>query len=276
MTRKRLAWGIAALFVLMLVLWMATSDNALCVSTYRIESARLPDAFDGFKIAQVSDLHNADICEELSAMLADIKPDIIVITGDMIDSRRTDTDNALRFAKAVAEAFPCYYVPGNHEARIPEKYATLCDGLRALGVTVLENEGADISLGGESIRLVGVKDPNFSRGDDEAVMRDALDGLAAHGGYTVLLSHRPELFDVYAEYGADLVFSGHAHGGQFRLPLVGGVAAPDQGFFPKYDAGLFEKGKTSMLVSRGIGNSIIPLRIHNPPEIVVAELCVEE
>ena len=91
-------------------------------------------------------------------------------------------------------------------------------------------------------------------------------------GYTVLLSHRPELFAVYAEQGIDLVFSGHAHGGQFRLPILGGLIAPNQGLFPQFDAGQFTSGQTAMLVSRGIGNSVIPIRINNRPQIVVAEL----
>ena len=90
--------------------------------------------------------------------------------------------------------------------------------------------------------------------------------------YAILLSHRPELFETYAACGVDLVLSGHAHGGQFRLPFIGGLIAPNQGLFPKYDAGLFTDGNTNMIVSRGIGNSIIPIRFNNRPEIVLLEL----
>ena len=96
--------------------------------------------------------------------------------------------------------------------------------------------------------------------------------LDEEDGYTILLSHRPELFEVYAENNIDLIFSGHAHGGQFRIPFVGGLIAPNQGLFPKYDAGIYEEGNTTMVVSRGIGNSIVPFRINNRPEIVLVEL----
>lgn len=95
------------------------------------------------------------------------------------------------------------------------------------------------------------------------------------GGYTILLSHRPELFDVYVESGVDLVFSGHAHGGQFRIPFIGGVVAPNQGVFPKYDAGIFAEGNTNMVVSRGVGNSIIPFRVNNRPEVIIIELTTQ-
>jgi predicted MPP superfamily phosphohydrolase len=103
-------------------------------------------------------------------------------------------------------------------------------------------------------------------------MTGKLDELICEDTYTILLSHRPELFELYVESKADLVFSGHAHGGQFRIPFVGGLIAPNQGLFPKYDAGIYEEGNTTMVVSRGIGNSIVPFRINNRPEIVLAEL----
>ena len=126
---------------------------------------------------------------------------------------------------------------------------------------------------------MGIDDPSFQEdylfGDSESVVRQAIYDLQNESdGYTILLSHRPELFDLYVETEMDLVFSGHAHGGQFRLPFVGGLVAPNQGFFPKYDAGLFSEGSTNMIVSRGVGNSIIPIRFNNRPEIIVATLCI--
>ena len=150
-------------------------------------------------------------------------------------------------------------------------------GLTDLGVTVLENQKVPITKDGESITLMGIQDPSFRTdylfGDAENVSRQAITSLQNESDvYTVLLSHRPELFDLYVDAGVDLVFSGHAHGGQFRLPFVGGLVAPNQGLFPKYDAGQFVEKNTTMIVSRGVGNSIIPFRINNPPEIVVVEL----
>lgn len=171
---------------------------------------------------------------------------------------------------------PCYYVTGNHEARASE-YDALKTGLIKLGVTVLENEKTELERDGEKITLIGVKDPSFSSDylfhDEEAIMEAQLKALVdKDDGFTLLLSHRPELFEIYVTCNADLVLSGHAHGGQFRLPFIGGLAAPNQGLFPKYDAGLFSEGKTKMLVSRGIGNSIFPFRFNNRPEIILIEL----
>ena len=145
------------------------------------------------------------------------------------------------------------------------------------GAVILENQKVQITREGESITLMGIDDPSFQEnylfGDAEGVAKQAISDLKdASDGYTILLSHRPELFDTYVDSGVDLVFSGHAHGGQFRLPFVGGLVAPNQGFFPQYDAGQFDEENTTMIVSRGVGNSIIPIRFNNRPEIVVAQL----
>lgn len=257
------------------------------LNTYTIASSRLPDAFDGYRIAHVSDLHNTEIGdhnEKLLAMLRQASPDMIVITGDLIDSRNTDIEIALEFAEAAMRIAPCYYVTGNHEARISE-YDTLREGLIESGVTVLEDCSLDIEQSGETIILIGVDDPSFRTDylfeDDTILMKDKLRALTwdkdtknTKAAYTILLSHRPELFDVYSENSVDLVLSGHAHGGQFRLPFIGGLAAPNQGLFPKYDAGLYTEGNTNMLVSRGIGNSIFPFRFNNRPEVILIELGV--
>ena len=152
-------------------------------------------------------------------------------------------------------------------------------GLAEAGVIVLENQKVEITRDGEAITLMGIDDPSFQEsylfGDAESVAKQAIEMLQSESdGYTVLLSHRPELFELYVKTGMDLVFCGHAHGGQFRLPFIGGLVAPNQGFVPKYDAGLFSEENTSMLVSRGVGNSIIPIRFNNRPEIILAELKV--
>ena len=211
------------LCVNILVAWTVWGNKALMANTVAISSSRIPATFSGFQIAQVSDLHNAEFGEnnaELLKLLSESRPDIIVITGDLIDVNHTDVGIALCFAQESVKIAPTYYVTGNH----------------AMVSTKLKN-------------LIG----------DES-------------GYTILLSHRPELFETYVDGGIDLVFSGHVHGGQFRLPFIGGLVAPKQGLFPKYDAGLYTGGGTSMVVSRGIGNSIIPFRFNNRPEIVLVEL----
>lgn len=263
---------LAALLLVALITQIVWENRSLELNSYRVISDRLPKAFDGFRIAQVSDLHNTELGkdnEKLLSMLSDAEPDMIAITGDMIDSRNTNVDRALAFAKEAVQIAPCYYVTGNHEAWTNE-YSRLKEGLTALGVTVLEDAKAQIILSEESITLVGVADPDFQTAP---LLESKLDELISdENGYTILLSHRPERFQAYARSNVDLVLSGHAHGGQFRLPLIGGIFAPDQGLFPKYDGGIYTEGNTNMVVSRGIGNSIIPFRINNRPEVVLIEL----
>lgn len=280
--RKKIVLAVVAAVLLALIIWIAWGNTALELNTYTVTGSRLPDAFDGYRIAHVSDLHNAQMGEnneKLLGMLRSAEPDMIAITGDLIDSRNTDIEIALHFVREAMEIAPCYYVTGNHEARV-DAYGELRAGMEAAGVIVLEDMKIEISLEGETVTLMGVNDPSFQTdylvGDAETVMNTKLTELLDDSmGFTVLLSHRPELFDTYAEHGIDLILSGHAHGGQFRLPFIGGLVAPNQGFFPKYDAGLYTEGNTNMLVSRGIGNSLLPFRINNRPEVILIELSCE-
>lgn len=270
---------IGSIFFILLI-WTVWGNTALMVSTISISSSHIPAAFSGFRIAQVSDLHNAEFGRnnaELLSLLSESRPDIIVITGDLIDAQHTDVKIALCFARESVKIAPTYYVTGNHEAASPQ-YDTLKAGLEAVGVIVLEDETVYIERGGETISLLGLADPDFTIradmfGEVSAMVSTKLRNLVDdESRYTILLSHRPELFETYVDGGVNLVFSGHAHGGQFRLPFIGGLVAPNQGLFPKYDAGLYTDGSTSMVVSRGIGNSIIPFRFNNRPEIVLVEL----
>lgn len=264
--------------LLILIVWTAWGNAALELNTYTISSRGLPDAFDGYRIAQVSDLHNAEFGDgnqRLLDMLREAEPDMIAITGDLIDSRKTNIAVALAFAEEAVRIAPCYYVSGNHEARVLE-YRELKAGLEAAGVTVLDDARVEIEISGKSITIIGVNDPSFLADyltSDAAVMDRKLSELSSEdASFTILLSHRPELFDAYAAHEMDLVLTGHAHGGQFRLPLIGGLIAPNQGLFPKYDDGLYSEGNTNMIVSRGLGNSIIPFRFNNRPEVVLIEL----
>ena len=277
--RRRITFAVVAAFLSALVIWTVWGNTALELNRYTVTSNRLPDGFDGYRIAHVSDLHNTEMGKEnekLLTMLREAEPDIIAITGDLIDCRRTDMEVALRFTAAAMEIAPCYFVAGNHEARI-SGYDELKERLTEQGVVVLEDACVGLERSGEKIVVIGVNDPAFPiedlSGDSESVMKKKLQGLSeSEDEFTILLSHRPELFESYADSNMDLVLSGHAHGGQFRLPFVGGVLVPNQGFFPKYDAGLFTEGTTTMLVSRGIGNSAFPFRFNNRPEVILVEL----
>lgn len=282
---RRLAVScVAAVLLFALVLWTIWGNTALMVSGFIISGSRIPPAFSGFRIAQVSDLHNAEFGKDnatLLRMLSESAPDIIVITGDLVDSSHTeDIETALVFAKKAVLIAPVYYVTGNHEAALAQ-YDRIRAGLETAGVTVLEDSAVQLERDGGEITLIGLSDPDFTIkgdmfGEVPSMVSTKLGELSGGGsGYTILLSHRPELFETYAACGIDLIFSGHAHGGQFRLPFIGGLVAPNQRLFPKYDAGLYTDGGTAMVVSRGIGNSIIPLRFNNRPEIVLVELLAE-
>lgn len=260
------------LFTLAVIGWILWGNTALQVSRYTVESKDLPESFDGFRIAHVSDLHNAEFGQDnkkLLSLIAENEPDIIVITGDLIDSRRTDIDVALTFIREALKIAPCYYITGNHESRVAAYYRMEVE-MREAGVTVLRNYKASINRDGESIHILGLDDRTFS---GSAKFTQNLDALAGNEhGFTLLLTHRPEVFPLYCFYPIDLVLCGHTHGGQIRLPWLGAVFCPNQGWFPEYDAGLYHQRNTTMIISRGLGNSLFPFRVNNRPELVMVTL----
>ena len=266
--------AIILIIITALIMW---GNKALETNTYIIESDKISRSFDSYRIAQVSDLHNTQIGKDNKRLINALKagqPDIIVVTGDIIDSMFTNVDVAVNFMEQAVEIAPCYYINGNNESRIPDEYEKLKAELAKLNVTILENDSIKLSKNGDYITLSGINDPVFYADIvrpnlTETTIKNA---KPDDDSYTILLSHRPELFELYVKYDFDLVFSGHAHGGQFRLPYVGGLFAPHQGFFPEYDSGLFTEQNTNMLVSRGVGNSLFPFRVNNRPEIIIAEL----
>lgn len=214
--------------LLSLIVWTVWSNTALMVSTVTVSSNRIPAAYSDFRIAQVSDLHNAVFGEdnaELLQILSECEPNIIVITGDLVDAEHTDIDVALDFAKEAAQIAGTYYVTGNHEASLSQ-YDELKAELENIGVVVLEDTAMQLEYNGEKIRLIGLSDPSFTIkgdmfGEVPAMVDTKLRGLIGDkDDYTILLSHRPELFETYVNCGVDLVLSGHAHGGQFRLLAV--------------------------------------------------------
>lgn len=269
---------ILLLFVLLFVVWAIWGNLTIATTYYNVTSEKIPSLFDGYKIVQISDLHNAEFGHD-NALIIEIidkaEPDIIVITGDLIDSSRTNIDIAVRFASQAARIAPCFYVTGNHEARIGSDYQQLEKGVTDAGVKILHDESVSLYKNGDTIQLIGLDDPQFAGRDEsvqEGTLESKLKGLKLQDGFNLLLSHRPELFKVYVSANMDLVLSGHTHGGQFRLPFIGGIVAPDQGLFPKYDAGIFRENGTTMVISKGLGNSVIPFRLNNRPEIVIVEL----
>lgn len=266
MKKKQISLIVIAAILLMAVAWLIWGNVTVGLTKYEIYEENLPAAFDGYRIAHVSDLHNSGLWEQVIEQLRQAQPDIIVITGDIVDSRKTDVQISLDFAAETVKIAPCYYVTGNHETRLAkDAFDSLLEGLMDLGVTVLSNEQMLLEKDGVQIALIG-------HGWGET---DEMGTLSDFAGYRILLSHQPEAFADYAAAEYDLVFSGHAHGGQFRLPLIGGLYAPGQGILPEYDSGVYTEGRTDMVVSRGIGNSGFPIRFNNRPEVILLTLRVD-
>ena len=266
---------VALLLCVGAVVWALWANTAPERTDYVVASAKLSQEFEGFRIAQIADLHCAEYDkgnQKLLSMLREAQPDIIVFTGDTFDERHPDKSSVLALLQECVQIAPCYMVTGNHECAMNRHdYYALEAQIREIGVEILHAEAVTLERAGASIVLLGVDDENY-----EGVLHSSarLRELAGTDGFTVLLSHRPEYFWRYAEAQIDLTLSGHAHGGQFRLPLIGGLYAPGQGAFPEYDCGVYTFENANMVVSRGIGQSSFPLRLNNRPELVVVSLTV--
>lgn len=260
------------LYVAAFVLFLYANNNLLGTTEYTIESERLPKSFDGFRIVQVSDLHDATFGEgqqRLVEKIREAEPDAVFLTGDLIDSRRYNLQNSLDAVQKLVEFADVYYVLGNHEVAVNE-VDEIYMALERLGVHILPNQSLEIERDGERLAIIGIEDPLMGREVGE-MLDEAMVGLD-EDAYKILLSHRPEEFEEYVEHRLDVVFTGHAHGGQVRLPFIGGLVAPGQGWLPAYSSGMHEESGTRMLISRGLGNSLVKQRLFNPPELIVVEL----
>ena len=249
-------------------------QGELGVTRYELSLPEGLEGLDGLKIAQISDVHSADIQGELQTALREADPDLIVFTGDLVNREDRDLSCALSLAAMAAQIAPAYYAPGNHEADNP-CYPELREGLEEAGITVLENESVQLWYRGARVNIIGLLDLAFHP-QGRTAAREELPGLiqdlSVHGALNVVLSHRPSLMEEYADSGADLVFSGHAHGGQVRMPLIGPLFAPDEGALPDYTAGTYLAGETWVVVSRGLGNGTPFPRLWNAPELVVVTM----
>lgn len=283
--KKLIIVMILLIFIITFCYWQ---NNNIVVTNIDYVNSKIPSGFNGYKILQISDLHNKKFGanqKNLISLTKEINPDIIVITGDLIDSRRTNKDNmniATSYIKSAVDIAPVYYVSGNHESR-SDLYEELKIIFEEYGVINMDNTHKNIQLNGVTISLLGLADICFNPIDNyeypnspfsfDEILRNLK--TKSKNNFTILLSHRPELITLYAKENIDLVFSGHAHGGQIRLPFLGGIIAPDQGFFPQYTNGIHRLNSTSLVISRGLGNSLAPQRIFNRPELVVVTLSNE-
>lgn len=261
--------------------YMYYTNNFVKLTNYKIIDSNLPAAFNGYKILHISDFHNYEYGKDNIRVLNQVKetrPDIIVITGDLIDAHKTNMEISLKFVKEILNVAPVYYVPGNHEGNNLNRYELFSGYLKNLGVNIIAGKSEVIEKDGAEINIVGLLEQSFYKNDnrkDSEIVNDDLSSINYNKeNYTILLNHKPELFETYVQNNINLVFCGHAHGGQWRIPFIGGVYSPHQGFFPKYTSGVHNKNNTNMIVSRGVGNSSsMSLRINNMPEIILVELC---
>jgi uncharacterized protein len=268
------------LIIIAMILYCIYQDNDIVTTKIEYENKKIPVGFNGFVIAQVSDLHNKRFGSggaQLLEKIRNISPDIIVITGDIIDRRRYDPDTAMAFIDGALKIAPLYFAPGNHEAW-SKRYHSIESALQSRRVIILNNASEELTRGGDVINIIGLTDPAFSMKNHKEKLNPVLMERYLHSlpksaaAFVIALSHRPELLQLYSENDLDLVFCGHAHGGQIRLPLLGGLYAPSQGILPKYTSGKYTQRNTSMIVSRGLGNSSFPIRINNRPQLIAVRL----
>lgn len=318
------AIGGAALFYLF-------ENNAIATTELTYCSPRVPEGFDDCRIVQVSDLHNKTFGKgnkKLVRKIRNLQPDMIFLTGDLIDKRRPNLQGALEFAKQTVEIAPTYFVTGNHE-QWSGIWEELIPGLYEAGITVLDNQYTALLRGDDALFLMGLADIDFISYNGEMdggvmpkerklrlnrgkpryspAQKDAFEAqlhklcrqadlewpsvmpyrdMAEKTPFKILLSHKPEFAEIYARQEVDLIFCGHAHGGQVRLPIIGGLYSPGQGLLPRFTNGMYDLKKRSgkkesegmpeansaMVVSRGMGDSVIPMRIGNRPELILVTL----
>lgn len=279
------------LIMLILAAWFLPGlYNGLKIQHYNVEAEAIKNPV---RIALIADLHSCRYGENEQELIRAIdaqKPDLLILAGDIFDDGLSD-DNTEALLRGVAGRYPCYYVTGNHEywsgsRAFAEKMAIL----ETYGVTRLAGEMETVTVNGEIINLCGVDDQDANLIVETEANQDrqqlALEGrhafeqqladvkeMSSNGHYTILLSHRPEWFDLYVHHGFDLVLCGHAHGGQWRIPgILNGVFAPNQGFFPKYTGGRYPSGETTMIVSRGLARETTRVpRFYNRPELVIID-----
>lgn len=258
-----------------LIIWCFIEHQILITRRQNIVFENLPNAFNNMKIIQISDIHHRKFGENQKRILKRVKremPDIIVITGDLISRDMRDFSETGNFCKDLSKVAPVLFSMGNHELDLPDKVrSTYVETLKNAGVHVLFNSSYPLRKDDEVIYFIGASldisvyhDENHSYSDlNPYSLKELETDIGTYNGFTVLLAHNPLIFDVYAAWNADLILSGHVHGGVIRLPLIGGLLSPERKFFPAYTRGLYQMNSSKLYVSAGIGK----LRLFNPSEI---------
>lgn len=275
--RTKILIIILTLLIVLLGIRLYIDHNLIKTTSYEVCSEKIPKSFDGYKILQISDLHNKNFGTQLFEKVCKEEPDIIVMTGDMVSANSLDFSNFLNFAKRISEKYTVYYIKGNHEGTLEKSdYNVIKDALEVYGITILDNQKVELKIGEDKINLYGMwcNQRYYSRADADksyTVKQETVTkllGEADKNEYNVLLMHTPNYFEEYEKWGADLVLSGHVHDGLIRLPFVGGVFSPDRKLFPKYSCGEYEINNSTMIVNTGLSRGTTGFRLFNRPEIV--------
>lgn len=247
------------ILLLLLIVFILINNNYIVITKYDY----INDYVDNFRIIQISDLHNKEY--NLYNKIQKLNPNMIVITGDISDKKKYNLIILESTLKDLSKIAPTYYVVGNHEKYLPMN--EIDNILNKYNIKKLSNENIQID---KNINLIGVEDTSFR---SEEYVISSINQLTKANKLNIVLCHRPELFQKYITTNSDLVLTGHAHGGQWRIPFFyQGIFSPSQGFLPKFTSGIFLENNTTMIVSRGLGNSLFPIRLFNLPEIVVIDL----
>ena len=276
---KRLSFR-AKFWIVILIIFVISLPGyllGLTVRTYEVKDERISGSL---RIALITDLHSCKYGkgqEKLLSVIEEQQPDVILLGGDIFDDKLSD-DGTKEFLAGIADQYLCYYVTGNHECWAGgNAFREKMDVLESYGIPRLSGEDTLLTTGGGTVRLYGLDDPNIvlvEPNKHEGAQLSAFREELSKDEFSILLSHRPELIESYAWAGFDLVLAGHAHGGQVRIPgIMNGFFAPNQGLFPKYAGGRYEKDGMVMIVSRGLAKESTSFpRFCNPPEVVIIEL----
>jgi predicted MPP superfamily phosphohydrolase len=270
---QRWKWAFLFSGALFLLPFLYHQNNSLEITFI---SPKTPSQNNPIKVLHLSDLqskHFGDHQKKIISKIEKIKPEMIVFTGDLVDAFHYEDVSWRELASKLPTIAPTYFVSGNHEWW-KGNFSEVAAFLVSNGVNVLRNETITLSIKNRGLTISGVDDPEAWQGDKARYLGalQRINSTIKKGETHLLLVHRPEFFEEYDKTHFTWVFAGHAHGGQFRFPLVGGLLAPNQGLFPKYSAGLYAGKMVKMVVSRGLGNSVFPLRLFNRPELVVVEV----
>ena len=275
--KKRFWFNLILICLVLFAIQLYVDNNVIEVSKYEVSLENLPKEFDGTVLLHVSDLHSKQFGtdnEQLYAKIKEINPDYIMLTGDMINATDTDFSIFYDFAEKIAAEYETYYIVGNHELALSQKdYDDIINTITEFGIKVLDNEMVTLTKNNEFIDLYGMW-YNSKYYFSEEFTIDAMNKIIGEedGGFDILLTHNPKGFEVYAEWGAEVILTGHVHGGMVRLPYIGAVFAPERTLFPKYSEGVYSIENSHLVVSRGLGRGLTGFRLFNRPELGVVIL----